>query len=430
MTPTTVRAGGPRPEGGHSRQPAPRRQGPSAGSLRDLLPGSYHLVWITALLLLTAGICMMLSVSVAKAVTGGDKYMFVRDQGIAAAVGLVCLVILWRMDYRKLRAAAVLFLAIVGLSLLAMHIPGVSHAERGSASWIPLGPIRYQPSEFAKLAMVLAGAHLLTSRRLRTDDFLSYMRPFGAAGLIMCVLVAAEGDLGTAIIVFGLLMGMLWLAGMKGSHWTLLAGTGVVGALTLICFSSERLSRVFSFLDPSSDPQGASYQLWQALMALGRGGWFGVGPGESVQKFAYLPEAHNDMIYAILGEEFGLLGAGLVIALFGLFAAACWRLARRCSDPMGKYLIAGCGMLVTLEAVINIGGVIGFMPLTGVPLPFISYGRNSLVVMLMAVGLILGVARRATASPAPSSVARYDNVTHIDRGRWDGRARGARSGAR
>jgi len=228
----------------------------------------------------------------------------------------------------------------------------------------------------------------------------------------------------------GLLMGMLWLGGMRAGHWLALTGTGVAAAMALVLTNGERMSRVFSFLDPSSDPQGSAYQLGQSLVALGRGGWIGVGPGESVQKFQYLPKAHTDMIFSILGEEFGLLGAGSVLVLFGVFAFACWQLARRCSDPMGKYLIAGCGMLVTLQAVVNIGGVIGALPLTGVPLPFISYGRSSLVAMLMAVGVILAVARRAPARPAPSPAVRYENVTRIDRGRRDGGSCGARPSPR
>jgi cell division protein FtsW len=223
---------------------------------------------------------------------------------------------------------------------------------------------------------------------------------------------------------------MLWLAGMKGKQWLLVAGTGMAAAAALICSNGEKMSRILSFLNPSADPQNSSYQLWQSLVALGRGGWFGVGPGQSIQKFQYLPKAHTDMIFSILGEEFGLVGAGVVIVLFGVFAMVCWQLARRCADPMGKYLIAGCGMLVTLQAVVNIGGVIGALPLTGVPLPFMSYGRSSLVVMLMAVGLILAVAKRAPARPVPSPSVRCENVTRIDLRRWDGGPRGARSGAR
>jgi cell division protein FtsW len=277
--------------------------------------------------------------------------------------------------------------------------------------------------------MVMAGAHLLSMRKSRTDDFKSFMLPFGAVGGLMCLLVLAEPDLGTAIIIAGLLLGLLWIGGMKFRHWIVVASVGVAGAAAFTFSSPVRMARVLSFLNPSADPHGSSFQLSQSLVALGRGGWLGVGPGESVQKFSYLPKAHTDMIFAILGEEFGLIGAGLVILLFGIFAVACWRLARRCADPMGRYLLAGCGMLVTLQAVVNIGGVIGALPLTGVPLPFISYGRNSLIVMLLAVGLILSVARSAPALRESSASKRYENVTNIDRRRGDRGARRARPGA-
>jgi cell division protein FtsW len=373
---------------------------------------------------------MMLTVSVAGALTlpSGDKFLYVRQQGITAVAGVVLLVLISRLDYRRLRGISIAFVGATALLLLIMRVPGVSVSEGGATSWIPLGPITLQPSEFAKLAVVMAGAHLLSVRKSRTDDFKSFMVPFGVMGLAMCLLVLAEPDLGTAIIIAGLLLGLLWIGGMKLRHWALIAGTGAVGAIAFTFSSPVRMARVLSFLDPSADPHGASFQLTQSMVALGRGGWFGVGPGESVQKFSYLPKAHTDMIFAILGEEFGLVGAGLIILLFGLFAWACWRLTRRCADPMGRYLIAGCGMLVTLQAVVNIGGVTGALPLTGVPLPFISFGRNSLLVMLVAVGLILSVARSAPALRVSPAVKRYGNVTDIDRRRGDRRARRARPG--
>jgi cell division protein FtsW len=375
---------------------------------------------------------MILSISTA--VTTGDRFIYLRNQGITAAVGVCLLVLLSRLDYRRLRVGSLVFLAAVLAALLAVHIPGVGRSEGGSVSWLPLGPITLQPSEFAKLAVVLLGAHILTSRRVGDGRFWSYMWPFGVVSLAMCALVLLEGDLGTAVIIAGILLGMLWMGGMRGRHWLVVAAAGGIGALGFVLISrdrlGERLSRILSFIDPWADPDGASYQLVQSLVALGRGGLFGVGPGQSVQKFEYLPKARSDMIFAILGEEFGLLGAGLVIVLFALFALACWRLTRRCGDPMGRLLIAGCGMLVVLQAVINIGGVTGALPLTGVPLPFISYGRNSLLVMLTAVGVILAVCRGAPAVAAPSRVERKQDVTHIDRRRWDGRARGARAGAR
>jgi cell division protein FtsW len=397
-------------------------------NLRDAAPVCFHLVWIAPLILLTAGICTVLSVSVAQTVTGGDKFLYVRPQGIAAAVGLILMLALSRVNYQKLRLPSLIVMGLTMMSLIVIHIPGMSQSEGGASSWISLGPVTLQPSEFAKLAVVLAGAHLLSSPRVKSGTFLSYMVPFGVAGLVMCALVMAENDLGTSIIIVGLLLGMLWLAGMKSGQWLAMTGVGVGTALAIVLTNPERVSRITAMFNPSADAQHSSYQLWQSLVALGRGGWFGVGPGGSVQKFDYLPEAHNDMIYAIFGEEFGFMGAGLIIVLFAVFAFACWRLARRCADPMGKYLIAGCGMLVTLQAAINIGGVIGALPLTGVPLPFVSYGRNSLVVMLLAVGLILAVARRAPARMVPSPVERYENVARIDRRRWHGRTRSARSG--
>lgn len=430
MSPATAHTARVRPQ---SERTATRGSGPRlsrSSSLKDVAPVSYHLVWITTLLLLTIGICMVLSVSMAEALGGGDKFVYVRPQAIAAGIGLVFMGLLTRADYTKLRVPSVIFLVFSVLLLILVHVPQLSHSEGGSSSWLGFGPLTIQPSEVAKLAVVLAGAHLLSVKRVRTGGFRAYIWPFGMVAAGMCGLVVLEGDLGTAIIVAGLLLGMLWLAGMKRSHWWGLFGAFAAVAAALVLSSGERRARVLSFIDPSADPLGESYQLWQSLVALGRGGWFGVGPGQSVQKFQYLPEAHTDMIYSILGEELGLVGTAAVLLLFGLFALACWHLARRCTDPMGRFVIAGCGMLVTLQAIVNIGGVIGAMPLTGVPLPFISYGRSSLLVMLMAVGLILAVARRAPARVQPSPATRGENVTDIDRGRRHGRARSAGPGAR
>ncbi len=415
----------------HAASRAPRQRRVSrAGTLKDVSPASYHLVWITTLLLLAAGLCMVLSVSVAEALNGGDKFVYLRPQALAAAAGLVLLGLVTRVNYARLRVSSIFFLVVMAIILILVHFPEFSYTEGGAASWFRLGPAKFQPSEFAKLALVLAGAHLLSVRRVQKREFGAYFWPLGAVGLGMCGLVVLEGDLGTAIIMTGLLLGMFWVAGMKRGHWFTMFGVGVLTAGALVFSSAERRARVFSFLDPSADPLGESYQLCQSLVALGRGGWFGVGPGQSVQKFEYLPKAHTDMIFSILGEEIGLLGTGFVLLLFGVFAVACWQLARRCSDPMGKYLIAGCGMLVTFQAVVNIGGVTGAMPLTGVPLPFISYGRSSLLVMLAAVGLILAVARRAPVRSAPSSRTRYKNVADIDSGRRNSRTRGAGAGAR
>jgi cell division protein FtsW len=393
-------------------------------------PVAFHSVWAVTLVLLVLGLCMVLSVSVATAFAraNGDKFLYIKEQAVTAAIGLALMFVVSRIDYRKWRQISVLLLGVIVFSLLVMRVPGVSHRAGGSASWIPIGPYNFQPSEFAKLAVVLAGAYLLSAKRARAGGFKALMWPFGVVTLGVCGLVALEPDLGTALIIAGLAMGLFLLAGMKPAHWLALAMGGAFAAGMLTLMRPAATNRILAFLNPFADPQNKGFQLVQSLLALGRGGWLGAGPGASIQKFSYLPKAHTDMIFAILGEEFGLIGVGLVVLLFGLFALAAWRLARRCADPMGKLLIAGCCMLVTLEAIVNMGGVLGAMPLTGVPLPFISFGRNNLLVMFVAVGLILSVGRFASATPEAALSEEYKNVADIDRRRRDGGARRSRLG--
>jgi cell division protein FtsW len=387
------------------------------------------LVWLPPALLTLFGLCMMISLSPSVDASGG-RYGLLRDQAVALAIGLAFLVFAWRADYRKVRVLSLAVFGAVFLSLLLVHVPGVALSKGGSRSWIGVGSITYQPSEFAKLAVILLGAHLLSSPRVSDKCFWSYMWPFGVLSLLACASVLLEGDLGTAVIIAGLVLGLLWMGGMRFVHWILVAGggLGVVALATLL--SEERMSRILSFLHPFADPYGSGFQLVQSLVALGRGGLLGVGAGQSVQKFQYLPQAHTDMVYAIVGEEFGLVGAASIIVLFAIFCIGCWRLARLCADPMGRLLISGCGLLVALQAIINVGGVIGALPLTGVPLPFVSYGGNSLVVMLAVVGLVLGVARRMAQTPGPPRVMEYENVTHLDRWRRHSGTRSARLGGR
>ncbi len=414
------------------------RGGSTTKSLQLAAPGSYRAIWLVAVLLVVLGICMVLSVSMAQtaqpegeAGTLGNYRNLLLQSGVGV-VGLALLFGVGRLDYRRLRKMANALMALTVVALFLVHVPGIGSARNGATSYISLGAVSLQPSEFAKLAVVLVGAHILSSKRVKDGKARSYLLPFGAWGLILFGLLVWENDFGAAVIVIGLVLGMMWLAGMKSKDWLLLTGGGVLagGGAMLLLQGGKVYARFMTVLDPGADPTVTGYQLRQSLLALGRGGWMGVGPGRSVQKFNYLPEAHNDMIFAIVGEELGFLGASVVIGLFVVFAVASWTLARRCSDAMGKYLIAGCGMIVTLQAAVNIGGVIGAIPLTGVPLPFVSYGCNSLAVMLAAVGLIMAVAKRASSTSSPSSAKRSKDVARTDSRRGDGRARGARSGAR
>jgi len=372
---------------------------------------------------------MMLSISFSLT-DGPGRYALLRDQAMAVGLGLVLLLVTSRIRHQLWRKLSLLAFFVVFLSLLAVHIPGVGLTKNGARSWVGLGDLTYQPSEFAKLAVILLGAHLLTSPRVAKARFSSYIWPFGVLGLGVCGLVLLEGDLGTAVIIAGLVLGLLWLGGMRLTHWLLVAGAGLAGFIVAVVTSEERMSRVFGFLHPFADPYGSTFQLVQSLVALGRGGLLGVGPGQSVQKFQYLPQAHTDMIYAIIGEEFGLVGTALIVLLFAVFAVGCWQLARRCREPMGRLIVAGCGMLVVSQAIINIGGVIGALPLTGVPLPFVSYGSNSLLVMMTAVGLVMAVARTTPQGAVSSRLPRYENVTSLDRWRRHSGPRGARASSR
>lgn len=354
---------------------------------------------MTTLVLVAIGLLMMLSVSLAMALDNPKfaKFSFLEQQGISVAIGLGLIVLLARLDYHKWGRISVLLLGAAMVLLVAVHIPGIGRSANGSARWIPLGPYNLQPSELAKLAVVMAGAHLLSRRRERDRDFKALVFPFGAIAAVTVLLIFLAPDMGTALIVAGLSMSLLFLAGMKRSQWLGLTLIGAALALVMTFTSHYRESRLLAFLHPFENVTGNSYQIAQALLGLGRGGVFGTGPGGSIEQYGYLPNAHTDMILSILGEQYGLIGIGVVIALFGLFLLAAVRLALSCRDPLGRYLIAGCGLMVTLQAIVNIGGVVAAFPLTGVPLPFISYGANDLVVMLAAVGIILSVARSGSA---------------------------------
>lgn len=317
--------------------------------------------------------------------------------------------------------------------MLAVHLPGMGRSAGGATRWLDLGPLPLQPSEIAKLAVILVGAHFLAAKRARSGSFEGLMWPFGAVVGVVCLLILWQRDLGTALVVGVISMGLLWVAGMRGRDWLGLAVGGI--GLTLVAIFTEgyRRERFLAFLDPFGQAKDSGFQIVQSFLAMGSGGWFGVGPGLSVQKFSYLPEAHTDMILAVLGEELGLVGVGVVIGLFLIFAASGLALARRCADPFGRYLVAGCTFLVVGQAGINMGGVMGAIPLTGVPLPFISYGRTNLLVVLIAVGIMLSVARFGpvtTPVAAPGERLEPPNVTHIDSRRRYGGPRGARPGHR
>jgi cell division protein FtsW len=372
-----------------------------------------HLLVLITLGLVAFGLVMVYSATSAPAALARtDPMSYLKKQGGYALFGVLLMIAASRFDYRRLRhlAPALVLTALAGcLAVLA-----IGARINGARRWIEFGPATFQPSELAKLALAVWAAAYLC-RRPAPRTLRELWRPIGLLLGLFCVLILAEPDLGTAISLVIVLLAVLVVSGTPGS--TLAAGTGVVAALGLLAiwFEPYRRARIFSFLDPWKDPQGAGFQTVQALISLGSGGPFGVGLGHGVAKVNYLPEAHTDMILGVIGEELGLVGVAAVLAAFVAFAWAGLRVALQCKDPFGKRLAVGVVALVSGQAVINLAAVLGLAPLTGIPLPFISYGGSSLVVTLLGVGVLLNIAgsggRAAAAVP--------------DRGRRDGGTRRA-----
>jgi cell division protein FtsW len=295
----------------------------------------------------------------------------------------------------------------------------IGTAVNGARRWISFGPVVFQPSEFAKLALAVWAAWFL-SRRGAPQSLKQLARPIGLLIGIFCVLLLAEPDLGTAIALVLMLGGMLAVAGTPGR--TLLTAGTIVTVLGVAAawFEPYRRARIFSFLNPWSDAHGAGYQSVQAIIGVASGGVAGKGLGHGVTKIFYLPEAHTDMIFAVIGEELGLIGSTSLIVAYAAFAYAGLRIALRCTDPFGKTLAAGIVTLVCAQAAVNLAAVLGLAPLTGIPLPFVSYGGSNLVVALASVGILLNIGRDRGAERA----ARVP-----DRSRGDGRSRRARPGS-
>ena len=365
--------------------------------------------------LVAFGLVMVYSAtSASAALANGDPAYFLKRQAGYALLGLVLMVVVSRIEYRILRRLAPI-LIVTSLALL-LGVLALGQAVNGARRWISVGPAVFQPSELAKLALAIWAAVYLTRKR-PPQRLADLWRPIGLLTTVFCVLLLAEPDLGTAIVILLMLAAMLLVAGTPVR--TLGAGISIAGAVSLLAvwFEPYRRARLFSFINPWQDAQGAGYQTVQAIIGLGSGGIFGRGLGQSIEKANFLPEAHTDMIFAIIGEELGLVGATAVILAYAAFAYAGLRIALSCKDPFGKRLAAGLTVLVCGQAAINLAAVMGIAPLTGIPLPFVSYGGSSLVVGLASVGILLNIA--GDAGTRRASVP--------DRSRGDGRPRAARA---
>jgi cell division protein FtsW len=354
---------------------------------------SLHLVLAVFGLLTLFGLVMVLSASNVESYTrAGSSYAVFVQQVAYCGVGLVLFWMGLRMPVRVLRGTSGLFLVVCVL-LLVMVLSPAGAEINGAQKWLRLGTLSLQPAEPVKLALALWGAHVLITKRALLHQWRHLLVPVVPVAVVIFVLVMLQPDLGTTITLAIVLLALLWFGGAPGELFGAIAVAAVVGALVMASIAGYRSARIVSFLHPGADPQGAAYQARQAMFSLADGGWWGVGLGQGSAKWDYLPNAHNDFIFAIIGEELGFLGALVVLLLFGTLAYVGIRIAVRNTDPWIKLVSATVTTWLVGQAAINIGYVVGLLPVTGIPLPLISSGGTSIALTMLVFGLLANFAR-------------------------------------
>ncbi len=353
----------------------------------------YYLLLGAAALLLTIGLIMVLSASSVRSYQyTGDSFTIVRRQLMWVVVGVPAALVASRLPLRLIRNLAYVGFSISLVLLVLTALFGVS--RNGNTNWLAVGPLVIQPSEIAKLALVIWAAHIYANKERRLHSFHQIVVPVVPGMLLATGLVIFGKDLGTALILFAILLGMLWVVGAPLRMFALATMMVAVGVFALATTNAERFARITNFIDPFKDFEGSGWQPAHGLYALSSGGTFGEGIGASQQKWGDLPEAHTDFIFAVLGEELGLVGTLLVIGLFLTIAYAALRVARETADPFVRYCTFGIVVWLMGQMIVNVGMVLALLPVIGIPLPLVSYGGSSLVPTLVALGLLVGFARR------------------------------------
>ena len=345
------------------------------------------LVFIGLVALSSAGI----SVSQAKF---GDPYHYFKHQLFYGAIpGLIGMFVVSKVNYNLWRKMAVPFIVLAITSLVLVLVSSQGLELKGAKRWIMLGPVSFQPTEMVKLAVIVYLASLLAKKGRKIKDFSESFVPFAVVMGVVGVLVILQPDVGSLGAISFIALAMFFLAGASLKHIAGLVAIGITGLAVMIKLETYRMNRFLAFMDPTIDPQGIGWQVKQAAIAVGSGGIFGVGLGHSHQKFSYLPEVVGDSIFAIIAEEVGMVGAGAVVLLFAMLALRGFRLARKAPDKFSSYLVTGVSLWIIFQAFINIMAIIGLMPLTGITLPFISYGSTSLIFVLIGSGIVLNISR-------------------------------------
>ncbi len=349
---------------------------------------------IVILALLSLGLIMVYSASAVWAdYRFDDSFYFAKRQLLFAIIGLIAMFFIMNIDYWTWRSWSKVILITCFVLLIAVLIPGIGNVRNGSRSWIGVGAFSIQPSEFMKLAMIIYLAKFLSENQKNITSFKKGLVP--SLGLVFTAfaLIMLQPDLGTGTVMIATCLIMIFVSGARIAHFIGLGLIGLAGFVGLIAAAPYRIKRITAFLDPWEDPLGSGFQTIQSLYAIGPGGLFGLGLGQSRQKFFYLPEPQTDFIFAILVEELGFIGGAFVLLLFALLLWRGIRTALNAPDLYGSFLAVGIISMVAFQVMINIGVVINLIPVTGITLPFFSYGGSSLTLMLMAMGILLNISR-------------------------------------
>jgi cell division protein FtsW len=374
------------------------------------------LICAVVALLCGIGLMMVLSASSVQALRSyGGAWVFFERQAMWVGAGAIALVVMARVDYRRWRRVGGPLVVLSLVLLVLVLVPGMGISVSGSSRWLGVGQWRFQPAEMAKLAMLLFAADVLARQVERARPRPMVLRPVLLAAGALSVLILLQPDMGTTIILVCVVLMVLFVGGASLRAMSALVLLCTVGGVVVGLLESYRRARLLSFLHPWDDVGNTGYQVAQSLVALGSGKLTGVGLGASRAKWGFLPNAHTDFIFAIIGEEMGLLGALVVVALFVVFAFAGVRAALHAPDRFGMLAAAGVTAWVVVQALINIGAVSAVMPVTGVPLPFVSFGGSSLVITLGAVGLLVNIAQCGTARPSRDRAGRLEPVTRHGR---------------
>ena len=352
---------------------------------------------VIMLMLLTIGVVMLFSTSAlyARDRYGDQRYLLKRQLAWMLVGGAGC-VMAARVPYPKLRGVCTGVLIVSAVMLALVLIPHIGLKVGGSRRWLGLGSMRFQPSELGKLALIVWLAHWLAKEKRRLNKFgRGFAIPMGVVGCVL-VLLLVEPDFGSTALLASVSFALMFIAGVRLRFLLPTIFTGAGGFVALMIHNPERSRRLMAFLDLEKYKQGAGYQVWQAILAFGSGGFNGLGLGNSRQKMFYLPEAHTDFIFPIVGEELGLVGTIGILLAFALLVACAVIIALRASDLFGQYLGMGIALLIAMQALINVGVVTAWLPTKGLPLPFISFGGSNLVLNMVAVGLLLNIFRHCT----------------------------------